>query len=141
MALTDRKLRDILKKHRTIAVCGMSRNQDKAAYYVPAFLEEKGYRIIPINPFIQEIREKKSYTALKDIPYEIDIVEVFRPSDQAPDIVKETIERRKKRGDVSVVWLQKGIRNEEARKLAEAEGILFVQDHCMKMMYKKLLGG
>jgi predicted CoA-binding protein len=138
---TDEKIQTLLKKHRTIAVYGMSRDQKKAANYVPLFLEEKGYRIIPVNPRIGEIEGKRSYAALMDVPDKIDILEVFRPSDQVLEVVKEAVERRRIRGDVPVVWLQKGIRNGAAGKLAEAAGIVFIEDRCMKIMYNKLMNG
>jgi hypothetical protein len=138
VALSDEELRDILEKYRRVAVYGMSRNPGKAAHDVPAFLSKQGYQIIPVNPNAGTIDGKTSYGSLRDIPETIDILEVFRPSEQVLAVVKEAVERKKARGDIAVVWLQQGIRSEEARKIAEGAGILFVQDRCMKATLKKL---
>ena len=139
MALSDEDIRGILKKSRTVAVYGMSKHADKAAHYVPAYLSRQGFHLIPINPTAGVIGGKTSYASLKDIPDAIDILEVFRPSDKVLDVVKEAVERRKARGDITVVWLQEGIRNEAARKLAEEAGMLFIQNRCMKVTFKKLM--
>lgn len=128
----------IFDKYRTIAVYGMSTNPAKASNEVPALLESAGYNIIPINPVAQEIDGKKSYPKIADIPDKIEILNVFRPSEQALDVVKEAIERKKEKGDIYVIWLQEGIVNDEAKKLAEENGIEFVQDRCMKKEYQNL---
>jgi hypothetical protein len=128
----------IYDKYKTIAVYGMSTNPAKPANFVPAFLESNGYTIIPINPAAQEIDGKKSYPKIADIPDKIEILNVFRPSEQALDIVKEAVERKKVKGDIDVVWLQEGIINNEAKILAEENGIEFVQDRCMKKEYQNL---
>jgi hypothetical protein len=133
-------IKDIYKNHRTVAVYGMSKDPDKPSHRVPVFLTSKGYNVIPINPTVDTILNRRSYPNLDQVPGKIDIVDVFRPSDKALDVVKEAVARRKKRGDVSVIWLQLGIRNDEARSLAEAAGIVFVHDRCMMREYKRLFG-
>jgi uncharacterized protein len=130
-------LRQIFEK-KTIAVCGMSRDPGKAAHYVPAYLLDKGYEIIPINPYTDAILGRPSYATVHDVPETIDILEVFRPSDQALEVVKQAVARREKKGDVAVIWLQAGISNETARELAERAGIIFVQDRCMMTDFKML---
>jgi predicted CoA-binding protein len=105
---------------------------------VPAYLLSKGYDIIPVNPYVDKIVGRKSYPNLKDIQEKIDIIEVFRPSDRVLDVVKEALVRKEERGDIAVIWLQEGIQNEEARKLAEEAGIVFVQDRCMYKEFKRL---
>ncbi len=130
--------KQIFDKYRTIAVYGMSTNPAKPSNEVPALLESAGYNIIPINPVAQEINGKKSYPKIADIPDKIEILNVFRPSEQALDVVKEAVERKKEKGDIEVIWLQEGIRNDEAKKLAEENGIEFVQDRCMKKEYQSL---
>ncbi len=130
--------KQIFDKYRTIAVYGMSTNPAKPSNEVPALLESAGYNIIPINPVAQEINGKKSYPKIADIPDKIEILNVFRPSEQALDVVKEAVERKKEKGDIEVIWLQEGIRNDEAKKLAEENGIEFVQDRCMKIEYQSL---
>ena len=134
---TDRLIKDILEKD-TIAVYGMSTNPGKPAHSVPLFLQSKGYTIIPIHPAVKTIAGCRCYSNLRDIEQRVDILEVFRPSDQALDIVKEAIERRKEKGDIDIIWLQLGIENKEAQHMAEKEGITFIQNRCMKMEYHRL---
>jgi predicted CoA-binding protein len=136
--IRDEDIKNIFKKYHTIAVYGMSKSEGKAAHYVPAFLLGKGYVIIPVNPAAGEIINLKCYTGLKDIAEQIDILQVFRPSAQVPGVVREALDRKKVRGDIEVIWLQDGIYNEEARKLAEQAGILFIQDRCMMKEFKRL---
>ena len=135
---TEDLIKDILEKKRTIAVYGMSANPSKPAHYVPVFLQSKGHTIIPINPNAETIAGCTCYPNLKEIEHRIDILEVFRPSDQAPEIVKEAIKRRKAKGDIDVIWLQLGIKNEGALELAEQEKITFIQNRCMKQEYTRL---
>ena len=137
--LTDKDIQGILEKYHSIAVYGMSKSKEKPAHYVPAFLLSKGYAIIPVNPSADTIINLKSYASLKDIPERIDVLEVFRPSAQVPDVVREALERRQERGDIAVIWLQDGIYNEEARKLAEQAGITVIQDRCMMKEFKRLM--
>ncbi|MBI5325171.1 MAG: CoA-binding protein [Ignavibacteriae bacterium] len=128
----------IFDKYKTIAVYGMSTNPAKPSNYVPAFLESAGFIIIPINPVAKEIVGKTVYPKLIDVPVQIEILDVFRPSEQALDVVREAVERKKANGDIEVIWLQEGIINDDAKKLAEENGIQFVQDRCMKVEYQNL---
>lgn len=116
----------------------MSKDSAKTAYWVPEFLAKKGYDIIPVNPTGEVILKRKSYPDLKSVPRPIDIVLVFRRSEEALEPVIQAVERKKERGDIVAVWLQQGIRNEEARKLAEENRILFVQDRCMMHEYQMI---
>jgi len=127
--------KEIFDKYHNIAVYGMSSNPLKAAYSVPSFMQKQGYNIIPINPQADEINGLKVYKKLEDIPDKIEILNVFRPSDEALNVVKEAVERRKNQGDISLIWLQEGIINEEAHKLANENGIDFVQNLCMYKAY------
>ena len=129
---------EVLKKYRTIAVYGMSTNPEKAAYRVPAFLLSMGYIIIPVNPGADVILDRRCYHSLQEVEEQIDIIEVFRPSEQAGAVVQEALARKKERGDVAVIWLQEGIQNEEAELLAEKNGIVFIQDRCMFKEYKRV---
>lgn len=130
---SDAELREILQLDR-IAVVGCSTTEGKPAHDVPAYLQDQGYEIIPVNPFADEILGEEAYDSLSDVPGEIDIVDVFRPSDEAPEIVDAALER----DDVEVVWLQKGITHDEAGQRVEAEGLRFVQDRCMKIEHRRL---
>jgi len=118
---------------KNIAVVGMSKNPEKAAHYVPKYLGEKGFNIIPVNPTATEILGKKSYPTLLDVPVSIDVVDVFRPSDQVRPVVEEAIKVKPK-----VIWLQEGIHNHEAEILAEKAGIEVVFNRCMLAEHRRL---
>ena len=118
---------------KNIAVVGMSKNPEKAAHYVPKYLIEKGYNIIPVNPTANEILGKKCYSKLSDIPEHVDIVDVFRPSEQVMSVVDEAMKLKPK-----VIWLQEGIHNIEAESLAQKAGIEVVFDRCMLAEHQRL---
>ena len=134
----DELIREIFQRYRNVAVYGMSRDPGEPAHSVPAYLLSKGYNVIPVNPYADEIIGRKSYPDLKEIEERIDIVEVFRPSADVVDVVKQALARKKERGDIAVIWLQEGIENEEARELAEEMGIVFIQDRCMYKEFRRL---
>lgn len=136
--LSDSQVREIYKHSETIAVYGMSRDPAKPAQFVPAMLKDKGFTIIPINPAAQEILGLKSFPTLDSIPDKIDVLDVFRPSAEAYDVVRQAVERHKDKGDIRVIWLQEGIENDEAKALAEQAGIIFIQNHCMRKEYLRL---
>lgn len=131
----DDELRDILELD-TVAVVGCSSTPGKDAHEIPKYLREHGYDVIPVNPFADEIFGRKAYDSLADVAEDIDIVDVFRPSEEVADIVDNTIER----DDVDVVWMQLGIRDDDAAKRAEDAGKRVVQDHCMKVEHQRLMG-
>ncbi|MCO5252420.1 MAG: CoA-binding protein [Candidatus Kapabacteria bacterium] len=123
--------REIFESYETIAVYGMSKNTVKAAHTVPVFMYNQGYNVIPINPTVDKILKLKAYPSLDEVPDEIEILNVFRPSEQAFEVVKEAVERHKKKGDIKLIWLQQGIESEEGKKLALDNGIEFIQNRCM----------
>ena len=129
--------KQILEDYKTVAVVGMSKNHSKPANEVPILLHNNGYNIIPINPTADEIDGLKSYKSIADVPEKIEILDVFRPSEDAIEITKQAIARHKEKGDIKVIWLQLGILNDEAKKLAEENGIDFIQDKCMKIEFNK----
>lgn len=135
-------VRNILEKHRTVAIVGISRDSRKDSYIVAEYLKSKGYEIIPINPFADEILGKKCHKSLQDIPEdlqkEIEIVNVFRPSEDAPTIVDQAIELRKKHGKPDVIWMQLGIINEEAAKRAHEADFTVVMNKCMMIEHRRL---
>jgi len=118
---------------KNVAVIGMSKNQEKAAHYVPKYLSQNGYNIMPVNPTADEILDKKCYSNVEDVPESIDIVDVFRPSDQVLPVVQEAITKKPK-----VIWLQEGIHNAEAEELARKEGIQVVFNRCMLAEHQRL---
>ena len=134
----DESLRELLEAD-TIAVVGCSTTEGKPAHDVPKYLQEHGYRIIPINPFADEILGERAYDSLADVEEKIDLVDVFRPSEETPEIVENVIERHEAEGDAGSVWLQLRIANDQAAELAESAGLNFVQDHCLKVEHERLI--
>lgn len=130
----DEELRSILEYER-VAVVGCSSTPGKDAHAIPSYLDRHGYEIVPVNPYADEILGKKAYDSLADVPGEIDIVEVFRPSEEVSDIVDAALERE----DVKVIWLQPGIHDDEAVERAEQAGKKVVQDRCMKPENQRLM--
>lgn len=118
--------RAILESARTIAVVGMSANENKSAFAIPAGLQSAGFRIIPVNPRGGEILDEKVYASLADVPEPIDVVEVFRPSEEAPDIARQAVAAGAK-----ALWLQKGLTSDEARQIAQEGGLEYVENLCM----------
>lgn len=129
---TDEQIRNILSLKK-VAVIGMSKNSSKAAHYVPKYLADNGYDITPVNPTTDEILGKKSYDKVSEINEEIEIVDVFRPSDQVLPFIQEAIKKKPK-----VIWLQEGIHNAEAEELARKEGIDVVFNRCMLAEHQRL---
>ncbi len=130
---SDEEIRDILS-FKKVVVIGMSKHSSKAAHYVPKYLSDNGYDITPVNPTTDEILDKKCYNSVSEINEEIDIVDIFRPSDQVLPFVKEAIKKKPK-----VIWLQEGIHNSEAEELARKEGIKVVYNRCMLAEHQRLL--
>jgi predicted CoA-binding protein len=129
---TDDQIRQILSLKK-VAVVGMSQNPEKAAHGVPRYLSENGYDITPVNPNADEILGKKCFDEISQVQEEIDIVDVFRPSDQVLPVVKEAIKKNPK-----VIWLQEGIHNVEAEELARDAGIKVVFNRCMLAEHQRL---
>ncbi len=129
---SDEEIKEIFSL-KNVAVVGMSKNKEKAAHYVPKYLSDNGYNIMPVNPTADQILDKKSYHSLDEIDQEIDIVDVFRPSDQVLPVIQEAIKKKPK-----VIWLQEGIHNSEAEELARKEGIKVVFNRCMLAEHQRL---
>ena len=129
------ELREILELDR-VAVVGCSTSPGKDAHEIPKYLLAQGYDVVPVNPFADEIFGREAYDSLADVPGEIDIVDVFRPSEEVAEIVDAALER----DDDAVIWLQLGIHDDDAVARAEAAGRRVVQDRCMKPTHRQLLG-
>jgi len=114
-------------------VVGMSKYSEKAAHFVPKYLIENGFNVIPVNPNASEILDRKCHSSLTDVDTSIDVVDVFRPSDQVLPIIQEAIKKKPK-----VIWLQQGIHNTEAEDLARKEGITVVFNRCMLAEHQRL---
>ena len=133
---TIAELRRILKTNHTIAVVGLSADWYRPSYFAAKYMQEHGFRIIPVNPKYDEILGEKCYPNLKAIPEQVDIVDVFRKPDDCVPIAQEAVAIGAK-----VLWLQLGVVNEEAARVAEAGGLEVVMDRCVKIEYARLFGG
>ena len=133
---TIAELRRILKTNHTIAVVGLSADWYRPSYFAAKYMQEHGFRIIPVNPKYDEVLGEKCYPNLKAIPEPVDIVDVFRKSDDCVPIAQEAVAIGAK-----VLWLQLGVVNEEAARVAEAGGLEVVMDRCVKIEYARLFGG
>jgi predicted CoA-binding protein len=116
----------ILREFRSIAVVGLSRDPAKAAHAIPARMQRAGFRVIPVNPFIASVLGEKAYAALAEVPFTVEVVLVFRPSAEAATVAKQAVAIGAK-----ALWLQQGIVSAEARRIAEAAGMLYVEDRCI----------
>ena len=130
---TDTEIRRFYDS-KNIAVVGMSANEGKPAHFVPKYLIDNGYNVIPVNPTIPEILGRKSYPNIADIPEDVDIVDIFRKSGDIPPVIDDAI---KKKG-VKVIWMQLGIYNEEAERKAKESGIDVIYNRCMMAEHKRL---
>jgi predicted CoA-binding protein len=139
--LNPKEIREILARYRTVAVVGLSRELGKDSHRVGAYLKNHGFRIIPVNPFADEVLGEKSYKSLLDIPPEIqktiEVVDIFRPSKDVPPVVEQAIKLKAMYGQPHVVWMQLGIVNEQAAEAAEKAGLTVVMNKCMMIEYNR----
>ena len=128
------KIKDILSKYKSIAMIGVSNDPTKASTIVMKYMQKYGFKVFPVNPKAkgQKILGEEVYEKITDIKDTVDIVDVFRPSHEAIDIAKDTVSIKAK-----VLWLQLGIRSEEAKKIARQNKIEYIEDRCTKMEYQK----
>lgn len=127
MAITDmEELRQIYHDAKTIAVVGASADETKAAHTIPRYLQRQGFRIVPVNPKGGEILGEKVYERLTDVPEPVEVVDVFRPSEETPDVARDAVKVGAK-----VLWLQEGIESEEAERIAAEGGLKVVMNRCM----------
>jgi predicted CoA-binding protein len=131
----EEELRAIYADTATIAVVGASANPEKPAHTIPAYLREVGFRIVPVNPAAEEVLGVTAYPRLEDVPVPVDVVEVFRPSAEAPEIARSAVAIGAK-----VLWLQEGIVSEEAAAIAREGGLRVVMDRCMGVTHRALFG-
>lgn len=129
-------LRRVLRKPRTIAVVGLSANWYRPSFFAAKYMQEHGYRIIPVNPSYQEVLGEKCYPSLKDIPEPVDIVDCFRKSEEIEPLADEAIAIGAK-----ALWMQIGVMNDKAAQKARKAGLDVVQDRCVKIEHARLFGG
>jgi predicted CoA-binding protein len=131
---------EALKKYKTIAVVGASRSQQKEAHSVPRYLKENGYQIIPVNPMATEIMGEKAYPSLLELPEEtakkVEMVEVFRPSDELPRVALQVVEMKKRYGRPYFFWAQLGLESEEAKRILEGNRIPYIMNSCMRTVHQ-----
>jgi hypothetical protein len=130
---TDSIVEQILRSYGTITVVGASNSATKPAHYVPAHMKQHGWHIIPVNPHADEILGEKVYRTLADIPQQVGLVDVFRPSDAAPEIARQAVTV-----GATALWLQLDIVSREARAIAEEAGLLYVEDRCLIVEQRRL---
>jgi len=130
------ELRRILRENKVIAVVGLSADWYRPSYFAAKYMQEHGYRVIPVNPKYKEILGEKCYASLRDIPQKVDIVDVFRKTQDVPPIAEDAIAI-----GARVLWQQLGVRNEAAAARARAAGLDAVMDRCVKIEHGRLFGG
>jgi predicted CoA-binding protein len=130
---SDEEIREIYNL-KNIAIAGISPTDGKPSNYVSKYLIEKGYNIIPINPNYSEILNRKAYGKVSEVPDPIDILDIFRKSDDVLKVVEDSIGKK----EIKVVWMQKGIYNKEAEKVATEKGIKVVYNRCMREEHQRL---
>ncbi len=139
--LIDEKIKLVLKC-KTIAIVGLSRDPNKDSYRVAEYLKKNGYRVIPINPFADEVLGEKCFKSLLEIPEEvqktIEVVDIFRPSEEALPIVEQAVRLKQKHGNPLFIWMQLGIVNTQAAEQAEKAGLTVIMNRCMMIEHKRL---
>ena len=131
---SEENIKALLEQCRTIAIVGLSDKPHRDSFKVAQYLQEQGYRIIPVHPRIKEVLGERVYPTLAEIPEPVDMVNVFRKSEDTPEVVRQALPLKPK-----AIWLQLGIANEEAGRLAAEAGIPYVQDRCIKVDHARLL--
>jgi predicted CoA-binding protein len=129
----DKKICELLKNIKTIVVVGLSPKPHRASNQVAKYMQEKGYRIIPVYPREEEILGEKVYRSLDEIDFEVDIVDIFRKSEDTPPIVEKAV----KLPGVKCVFLQEGIKNEKSKEIAKKAGIFYVEDKCLMVEHMR----
>ena len=129
-------LRRILARARTIAVVGLSANWYRPSYFAAKYLQDHGYRVIPVNPNYEQVLGERCYPSVSAIPEAVDVVDGFRRSEEMVGLAREAVAK-----NASVLWMQLGIRNEEAMRIANDAGLDVVVDRCMKIEHARILGG
>jgi uncharacterized protein len=124
--MTDTEIRSLLEHAETIAVVGASSDPDKPAHRIPAELIDRGFDVIPVRPGGGELLGRTAYESLADIPRRIDVVDVFRPADEAPDIARAAVA-----AGAGALWLQLDLSSDEAREIATGAGLTYVEDRCL----------
>ena len=136
---SDQMLKDVLTRTKSVAIVGVSANPVRPSYFVARYLKLKGYRIVPVNPGLagQELFGETVYATLADIPFDVDMVDIFRRSDAVPAIVDEALARWP---NLQTIWMQIGVAHSEAAAIAQARGVTVIENRCPKIEYQRLFG-
>jgi predicted CoA-binding protein len=132
-AKANKKLCEILKTAKTIVVVGLSPKEHRASHQVAKYMQQKGYKIIPVYPREEEILGEKVYRSLDEIDFEVDIVDIFRKGEDTPPIVEKAV----KLPGIKCVFLQEGVTNEKSKEIAENAGVFYVEDRCLMVEHKR----
>lgn len=131
---------DVIRKYRVVAVVGASKNPEKEAFTVPAYLKDHGFRIIPVNPTADLVNGEKAYPTLAALPDDlarsIEVVEVFRPSEELPQVASQVIEMKRRTGRPFVFWAQTGLENSEAKQTLQRGKVDYIMDACMRVIHQ-----
>lgn len=132
----------ILKNAKTIAIVGCSNKKYRTSYHIVEYMQQNGYRIIPVNPNYEEILDEKVYSRVDEIPEDItiDIVDIFRDPAHTEEMVKDAVRRVQNTGRKPIVWTQLGVSSDEAKKLAGDEGLTYIEERCLMVEHSKSLG-
>jgi uncharacterized protein len=133
--MNDTQVAELLREAKTIAVIGLSSNRMRASFGVASFLQRQGYRIIPVNPNETEILGEHAYACLRDVPDDVDIVNIFRRSEKVPDVIDDALQN-----GTRCIWMQEGVINNAAAQKAESAGIPVVMNRCILKELARLLG-
>ena len=136
---SDSMIKSVLQRARVVAIVGVSANPVRPSYFVARYLKLKGFRVVPVNPGLagQTLFGEQVYATLADIPFDVDMVDIFRRSDAVPAIVEDALARWP---DLQTVWMQIGVEHEGAAALAEERGVTVIQNRCPKIEYQRLFG-
>jgi len=129
--MANRDPETIVMQASTVAVVGLSDDPEKDSNEVGSYLKEQGYRVIPVNPGYEEVLGECAYGAVEQIPEQVDVVDVFLPADKTPEVAEDAV-----RAGARALWLQEGITNPEARRIAEEGGLEYVEDRCMRKTHE-----
>ena len=134
--------KDVVNRYKVIAVVGASKSPEKEAFTVPAYLQRHGFKVVPVNPTAESIHGEKAYPTLADLPNDlaktVDVVEVFRPSEELPSVAAQVVQMKNETGRPFVFWSQLGLENEEAKRILATNGVDFVMGACMRTQHQML---
>ncbi|MGI9072502.1 MAG: CoA-binding protein [Bryobacteraceae bacterium] len=133
--MNDTQVAELLREAKTIAVVGLSSNRMRSSFGVARFLQRQGYRIIPVNPNETEILGERAYVRLRDVPDDVDIVNIFRRSEKVPEVIDDALQK-----GTRCIWMQEGVINNAAAQKAESVGVPVVMNRCILKELARLLG-